>query len=411
MKPILIVQGGQFGSEAKGAAALFLCEKHGIGWAVRTGSVNAGHSVMYRGKKIAYQQLPVAAIHPSTKLVIGPGAYVHPETLIREIGLTDRFAEIVPVNDRLHIDDNCGIHLDEFTTEAREAGRNLKIGATGKGSAEAVIHKIRDRGVGRPLLLREHWDWHKHGVLKQCDTAEMLTDAYHAGESIMLEGTQGTLLDLHTGPYPFTTCRQTIASTWVTEAGLSPALDYEVVLVVRTYPIRVAGNSGPMGQEISWPELARRINKRLATFGRPPLVREEVLSEFDHQLSRVYADPSRFDLTEPELSLKAATAALLCLNNENNAEIMKLFETTTVTKRLRRIAELDVKQLRLTVKKESPAFIFLSFLNYKFAELVHERTLHREALEYIYNLEVQLHCLIRYVSIGPASEDVLEVPH
>lgn len=399
-KPITIVQGGQFGSESKGAIAFYLCQNRGVQWAVRTGSINAGHSVMVGGRKIAFQQLPVAAAMSGVKLVLGPGAYIHGPTLMKE-------SEFGPdVLNRLYVDNNCGVHLDHFTDEATAAGRNLKIGATGKGCAEATIAKLRDRGVGTPLLFRNH---HKAIGYHWSDTAEMLTDAYHSGDHVLLEGTQGTLLDLHTGPYPFVTSRQCISSAWVAEAGLSPALNYDVTLVVRTYPIRVAGNSGPMPNEMDWPTLARRMNRRLADRKLPAVVHEEAIVEYEQSLQ--FAQAAMADRDSSYRSLHAPTEALKSMTAEGLTEVMKLFETTTVTKRLRRVAELDVGQLRLTVRKEAPSSIALTFMNYAMPELAFERELHAEALEYIRCLEHAVDCPISLVSIGPRSEDILEVPH
>ena len=85
MPPITIVQGAQFGSEGKGAVAGALALRLHFDYAVRTGAINAGHTVYFEGKPYAMQQLPVAWVRPDTKLVIGPGAYVHYPTLIKEI--------------------------------------------------------------------------------------------------------------------------------------------------------------------------------------------------------------------------------------------------------------------------------------------------------------------------------------
>lgn len=399
-EPILIVQGSQAGSEAKGAIALFLCEKLGVKWACRSGSINAGHSVVVGKEKIAFQQLPVAAVMPPVNLVVGPGAYVHNATVEREL---DYGPDVL---NRLFIDRNCGVHLDSYFDEAARVGRALKIGATQKGCAEAIIQKIKSRGDGVPLLFREELEVRPELMKRVAyDTAEMLTDAYHSRERILLEGTQGTQLDMHCGPYPYTTSRQTIASAWVTEAGLSPALNYEVVLVARTYPIRVAGNSGPMKDEIDWPTLARRMNKRLKAFGKPPIVEEDAIAAYEKALAVVtQGKPPR------EAQLYGSTWALEALTEQYRAEVMKLFETTTVTKRVRRIAELDVEQLRLTVKKEHPAFLALTFLNYSFPELAGARELHKEALQYVQDLQEEIRCWIRFVTVGPRSEDVLETP-
>jgi len=376
---------------------------------VRTGSINAGHTVVHDGKRIAFQQLPTPCVLPEVKSVLGPGAYVHLETLQREMRVADCYG-------RVHVDHNCGVHLSEYAAEAARAQRSLKIGATGKGCAEAIIHKIADRGLETPLLLRNFLSPEDQAQLIPSDTALELLDAHERGEGVLIEGAQGSLLDLHTGPYPYVTSRQTTAAAWVAEAGLPPSLDYEVVLVARTYPIRVAGNSGPMPHEISWPALARKVNHRLRELGRPALVAEAALQEYERRLvdAKRSLRSERFS-DEREVSLLAPTEALHAMSEGSHREVMKLFETTTVTRRLRRVAELDVDQLRVTVRKERPAYLVLTFLNYVFPELAPEgdagpRHLHGEALDYLSKLQDKIDCWIRYVSVGPRSQDVLETP-
>lgn len=394
---IVIVQGGNWGSEAKGAIAHALCPVENVRWAVRTGSINAGHTVQVNGKRFVFQQLPTPSLYKSVNVVIGPGAYVHPETLIKEIKMTD-------CEHRMYLDQNCGVHLDEYTDEAKAADRSHKIGATGKGCAEAIIHKIKDRGVGTPLLLKQRYSL----PYPTYDTAEILNDAYDRGETILIEGTQGTHLDLHTGPYPFTTSRQTTAAAWITEAGLSPSLNYEVVLVVRTYPIRVAGNSGPMNHEINWLTLAGRINGRLMMNGHKPLVNPDALAKYETSLRKVMNGEREAYGYPIDLKLEGPTVALKKMDDKDQVELLKLFEATTVTKRLRRIAELDVDQLRMTVKKERPAYVILTFLNYLFPEVVHTREVHTpEIKDYVRNLQEQIGCWIRYVTIGPEPGDML----
>lgn len=399
-KSIVIIQGANWGSESKGAAAHALCLRENIHWAVRTGSINAGHTIIADdGQKRVFQQLPTGAFIDGMNVVIGPGAYIHLPTLLAEV-------EMSKCTHRLFLDHNCGVHLDDYTHEAKEAGRNLKIGATGKGCAEAIVHKIQDRGNGKTdLLFRE---FHKDYSFRYIDVADELTRAYDRGERILIEGTQGTLLDFHCGPYPYVTSRQTISAAWVAEAGLSPALDYEVVLVARTYPIRVAGNSGPMKNETSWPALARQMNARLKNHGYEPIVPEEVLCEFEVLRERIAAEHGK-DRSWSENSLFLNTEALLAMQEGSRHLILKLFETTTVTKRLRRIARLDLDQLRLTVRKERPAYMILTFLNYEFPEIAHTREIHAEALAYVSAIEKKVGCKIRYVTIGPRHTDMIMI--
>lgn len=404
-KKIVIVQGAQWGSEAKGMVCHALCKMFGVDYAVRTGSINAGHTiVMPNGTRKAFQQLPVAAALPGCKLVLGPGTYINADTLSLEM-------DAAGVGfDRVVADYNCGVHLNEYTDEAKAAGRDLKIGATGKGCAEAIIHKIADRNVGGPpLLLRDRLPMFLNG-LKFEDTALMLTNAYDEGKQIVIEGTQGTLLDFHCGPYPYVTSRQTISSAWVAESGLSPALDYEVVLVARTFPIRVAGNSGPMTHETSWISLAVAINDRLHEFGYPPLVATSAVKEFAEGVKTTVEQMQKDGCNESEIKLYGATRTINSMSKEGQAEIAKLFETTTVTKRLRRIAQLDTSVLRRVVVKERASYVVLTFLNYVFPEVVHTRKLSDVMIKYLFEIQRQIGCWIRFTTIGPNAEDMIPTP-
>ena len=96
------------------------------------------------------------------------------------------------------------------------------------------------------------------------DTVELMDSAMHDGKKILLEGTQGTQLSLHHGTYPYVTSRETTASGCAAEAGIAPNRIRKVLMVCRTYPIRVQGNSGPMQQEIDWETVSERSGASFA---------------------------------------------------------------------------------------------------------------------------------------------------
>lgn len=451
-KPIVIVQGGQMGSESKGSVAAHLCLTRGVDFAVRTGSVNAGHSVVYRGIKYAMQQLPTGWVHPSTKLVIGAGAYVHPEVLSREIDMVNTAMPESDVVDRLIIDHRCGTHLPEHAGIAADANRHHRMGATGKGCSVAVVSKIRDRNDGYKLF-KEWWgkggegQWEGPDRLQFDDTSQLLNNAYDAGAKILIEGTQGTHLDLNLGPYPFVTNRMTSAANWVAECGLAPGLQYETILVVRTYPIRVAGNSGPMSGEIEWSDLAVDINQKLRAAGREPLIGQAALDEWDEALYAAaskaeeegrYEVPlvgpniqhdSRFMQYNIRLSewrpadrdqWRVAASelhrdALAKCSDDTQRELRKLFEMTTVTKKLRRIAKLDMTDLKRAVEINRPSSIALTFLDYiepvlaretawslgdEVADTTTEQAIER-AQRFIFGFEKALGVPVKLVSTGP----------
>lgn len=396
-KPIIIVQGAQWGSEAKGMVAAALCLHRDVRYAVRTGAVNAGHTVYYRGHKYVNQQLPTGWVNPNTVLVLGPGAYINPEILFKEIDMV-RNATGLPV--KLMIDYRAGLHLPEHTDRAAASGRHYSIGATGKGCSEAIIDRIRLRGSGGMLFA----DWYNHEPavpnVMMGDTTTLLNQAYDNGEQILLEGTQGTLLDLYLGPYPFTTHKQCTASQWVTEAGLSPSLEYEVVLVTRTYPIRVAGNSGPMPGEIDWVTLAMMINEKLLAAKKSllldPMALYLFMEEYEKHPDEGY---SSMDIAASERNrdtMRALPPAVV-------KELGKLFEFTTVTKKLRRVARLDMPSLKESVMLNRPSWIALTFLNYEFPQLwgVEDPIVVKGMIEYVDHIEKVTGITVGAITTGP----------
>jgi len=382
--PIIIVQGGQWGSEAKGLVAHKLTLERAVDVAIRTGTVNAGHTVYHKNRAYAMQQLPVSWIKKDCLLVLGPGAFISPEILAREIEWIAEATnkDIHQVLDRIYIDYRCGIHLPAHTDRAHTADRHHKIGTTGKGCSEAVVDKVMGR-TRSPLPLFRDWLAGKNGIWKQI--ADRVTDAvtlsnlyYDQGFQLLVEGTQGTLLDLHLGDYPYTSHKQTQAASWLAEAGLAPTLPLDLWLVLRTYPIRVAGNSGPMPDEISWSKLARTINDKLGV----DRVDEGALKRWCNALTLARdenwpecttADPSYWTLAQreqwPEAASELHRVAFNSLQPEDQEELKKLFEFTTVTKKLRRVANWSWPTTLHTLMLNRPSHIALTFMNYKYPEL------------------------------------------
>jgi adenylosuccinate synthase len=355
-----------------------------VDWAIRTGTVNAGHTVYHKGVAYAMQQLPVSWVRPECMLVLGPGAYIHPDILMREIEwiMEAQGLRLDTVLDRVWIDYRCGIHLPSHTDRAHHADRHHSIGTTGKGCSEAVMDKIKGRDQD-PLPTFQAWVADKPGFWQNVarritDTTVLMNDAYDAGDQILLEGTQGTLLDLHLGDYPFTTHKQTQAASWLAEAGLSCTLQNDLWLVMRTYPIRVAGNSGPMPGEISWPRLANLINDRQGI----ERVGEWALSEWNAGLALARAnnypeapspEPACWTQQQRQENREAASElhneAFKLMSTKAQAELCKLFEFTTVTKKLRRIGEWDWNVAQKSLMLNRPHHIALTFANYKWPKL------------------------------------------
>lgn len=353
--------------------------------AIRTGTVNAGHTVYYKGKAYAMQQIPVSWVRPETMLVLGPGAYIQPDILFREI---DWIAKAMyegdhqPVLQRLFIDYRCGLHLPLHTKRSTEANRHHKMGATGKGCSEAVIDKIKGRGDGEPHTFFDwihahngHDPWIERLKSRLINTITTINTMYDIGHTLLIEGTQGTLLDLHLGDYPYTTHKQTQVANWLAEAGLSANVRKEIWGVYRTMPIRVAGNSGPLPQELSWSRLAREINTVR------PMVAAEALANWDMAKDQVWsecypqtpsAEPANWTAKERFQHQEAASelhkVAFMRLADASRQELLKLFELTTVTKKLRRIGRWDWSSFYQSITLNRPDHLAITFMNYRFPQ-------------------------------------------
>jgi adenylosuccinate synthase len=113
--------------------------------------------------------------------------------------------------------------------------------------------------LGRPVVPKIHRVARKMRRRYVGKVGRALEDAYANGRRVLLEGTQGTDLSLHHGTWPYVTSRETTASGCLADAGISPLRVRRVVMVTRTYPIRVGGTSGPFGEkEIDFEVVAQR---------------------------------------------------------------------------------------------------------------------------------------------------------
>lgn len=241
---VTVVTGGQAGSEGKGAVTgrLHLDRKYDI--AVRVGGPNAGHSVVHpeSGTKFALRQIPVAAVvDPHCQLAIAPGSEVDPWVLADEIQVLAQAG--IRVYNRLWVDPTATFLVPEYANQ--EAG--LQHGTTGKGigAARAARALRQAKLIGEYRPTGDHFEW----ILG--DVGGMLRETLSEGGSVMIEGTQGYELGSHAGSYPYCTSGDCKASDFIAAAGLPP-VQADVWNVLRTYPIRIAGNSGPLPGETDW---------------------------------------------------------------------------------------------------------------------------------------------------------------
>lgn len=243
--PVTIVVGGQYGSEGKGKVARHVHLDRGATAAVRVGGANSGHTVVASdGKSHVLRQLPVAVTIPNARLFLPAGNYLNLDVLLAEI---ERY-HVTP--QRLSIDPDASLITDQDRQEELAQGLTGRIGSTASGTGAAVARRLRRDGAPRaadePAL---------RPFLRP--TAPGLREELEAGRRVIVEGTQGFGLSvLHGGSRDYATSRDTTAAGFLSEAGLSPLDVDEVVMVLRALPIRVAGNSGPLPNEMTWHEVA-----------------------------------------------------------------------------------------------------------------------------------------------------------
>lgn len=238
-----VIVGGGYGSEGKGNIAFYLAPEYDL--LVRVGGPNAAHKVyLASGEIFTHFSLPSGTQAGQARLVLGPGAVVYPPDLLSEIARCD------VTKDRLSIDPH--VMIIEESDKEDEARLVGAIGSTASGTGAATARRLL-RGPD-VRLARDVPDLHPYIR----PTHEILERAYLARSRIMLEGTQGSGLSLHHGPYPYVTSRDTNVAGCLAEAGIAPARVRKVVLIVRSYPIRVGGNSGPLTSELNWDEIERR---------------------------------------------------------------------------------------------------------------------------------------------------------
>jgi adenylosuccinate synthase len=243
-----VLVGGQYGSEGKGNICAYLASYYDV--LMRVGGPNAGHMVAYPEQK--YVQLPAGTrSNAAARILIGAGATIWPEQMLKEI------AQCGLTKDRLVIDEQAMIiEPSDREIEAELLG---VIASTKQGVGAATARKIMGRGCQPPFGDAVRLA-HQHPEFKEFvkPVARELENAYASGQRIMLEGTQGTSLSLHHGTYPYVTSRETTASGCLADAGIAPHRVRRVVMVTRTYPIRVGGTSGPMALPIESKVIAYR---------------------------------------------------------------------------------------------------------------------------------------------------------
>ena len=241
--PCTVIVGAFWGDEGKGKIISYLALKDNLDFCVRTGSVNAAHTVWYEGKKYALHMVPAAFINPKTRLLIAAGANVDVKTFFEEVELTK------VDQGRIGIDQNASIIEEKHSDQDKASAVNKGIGTTGRGVGPALEERVR-----RTAKLAKDIPELKPYL---ADQVQEVNDGLDAGKRVLLEGTQGFMLSLFLGGgYPYVTGRDTGASAIASEAGVGPTRVDDVIIVYKSFITRVG--AGPLPGEITKEEAQKR---------------------------------------------------------------------------------------------------------------------------------------------------------
>jgi adenylosuccinate synthase len=290
--PCTVIAGGFWGDEGKGKIVSYLALKDKIDVCVRVGSVNAAHTIIHEGKRYALHMVPGGFVYKNCRLLIGAGANLHIGRLFEEIKETR-------VEERLGIDFQASIIEEKHSQQDKNSAHLKGLGTTGWGVGPAIEERVRrtaklakDISELQPYLT---------------DVAEEVNEAIDNGKKVLLEGTQGLLLSLFYGTYPYVTGRDTSASAICSESGVGPTKVDTVVVVFKAFMTRVG--AGPLPGEISREEAIRRGWYEVAT----GTGRERRSAPFNFELAKkavmingaTEAAITKFDILYP--SCKGAT--------------------------------------------------------------------------------------------------------
>jgi adenylosuccinate synthase len=302
----IIVIGMQWGDEGKGKIIDLLTEFAQV--VVRfQGGNNAGHTVVVGQQKVILHLIPSGALYPQKRCVIGNGVVVDPQVLLAEVDELQKLGYF-QADDQLLLSEDAHLimpyHRRMDVARERMKGEG-KIGTTGRGIGPAyedkvaregirvgdIVHEklfrgklearlavknhyletcLHEKGFDLEAIFQEYSGYGKRLKKYVTDISVFIDEQIREGRHILLEGAQGTHLDIDHGTYPFVTSSNTVAGGACTGAGIGPTKITEVIGVSKAYTTRVGGGPFPTELKDAVGERIRERGKEFgATTGRP----------------------------------------------------------------------------------------------------------------------------------------------
>ncbi|MDA1081536.1 MAG: adenylosuccinate synthase [Gemmatimonadetes bacterium] len=418
----LVVVGAQWGDEGKGKLVDVLAER--ADWVVRyQGGANAGHTVHIGDRQTVLHQVPSGILHPGVRCAIGNGVVLDPETLFDEVD--ELVKDGVDVNGRLYVSDRAHLVMPYHKRVDKQSAASKAIGTTGRGIGPCYEDKVARRGI-RVLDLRhperlqtlvERGVAHANQALASFGSAKRADAEYtlavlnrlaprllsiaddvglaihravKGGATILLEGAQGSLLDIDHGTYPYVTSSSTTAGGAAIGTGIGPRSIDAALGVVKAYTTRVGSGPLPTEYDEAMGERVRKLGNEFgATTGRP-----RRCGWFDAVVVR-YAvrvnGLSALAVTKLDV-LDTLDRIALCTGYEFGGEVMEEFPGD--------IAALD---------GIAPRYEWFDGWQTSTAGARKLSDLPAAARAYLDRIEALVECPIRYVSVGTRRDQILEV--
>ncbi|MBV8198502.1 MAG: adenylosuccinate synthetase [Candidatus Eremiobacteraeota bacterium] len=261
-----VILGLQWGDEGKGRIVDLYAAEYDV-VARFAGGDNAGHSIVVGDQELALRIVPSGVLHPHVELFVGGGTVINLRTLVEEL---DRLEALgidvsrIKVSDRAHLVLPHHIERDAAGERAREHA----IGTTGRGIGPAYEDRVAR--IGLRMADAPNVDADETRKLARrvtphvVDGVEYFQNRLIGGKRILIEGAQGTLLDVGYGTYPYVTSSHTIAGGACTGLGIGPRDVARVIGVAKAYCTRVG--AGPFPSELH-DERGERLRRQGAEFG------------------------------------------------------------------------------------------------------------------------------------------------
>ena len=422
--PAYAVIGGQWGDEGKGKVIDYLAGQSNC--VVRyAGGNNAGHTVVNEQGEFQLHLVPSGICWPDVTGIIGNGVVVNPDVLLSEMdGLQQQGIATgrLFVSDRAHVIMPYHIRLDALEEQARG---NAAIGTTGQGIGPAYVDKASRDGIrigdlldakrlpeqvhaavalknrlitgvfhGEPLdpdpVLARCRQWAERLRPAVRPTEQLVQDLLEQGQRVLLEGAQGTLLDIDHGSYPYVTSSSPSIGGAITGLGINPQAIKGVVGVFKAYSTRVGG--GPMPTEMLGPagdHLREKAHEYGTTTGRARRIGwfDAVAARYSRQINGFTGMVlTRLDILDGMDEVK------ICIGYQADGQPVSRFPANTAL-----------------LARCQPVYEKMPGWQEPTASATHTRQLPPNALAYVHRIADLVGCRAQLISTGPSRDETISI--